>query len=115
MKGYQSLPPTSFCRLRFPPSAVLLPHPFEPSQYYPDDKDGMTCDGRYLVSPCCDQGRRYESDQPKSDKQLFELNVDELWTCALRLTLDIALKTAHISMIQVQKDVNTTLISQENF
>ena len=46
-----NLPPTSFCRLRSPPSAVLPLHPFEPSQCYLDGKDGMICDERYLVSP----------------------------------------------------------------
>ena len=38
----------------------MLPlHPFEPSQYYRDGKDGE----RYLVSPWL------TSEQPKSDKQ----------------------------------------------
>lgn len=45
-------PPASFYHLRSLPSVVPLLHPFEPSQYYPADKDGMICDGRYLVSPC---------------------------------------------------------------
>ena len=47
--GYHAnLPQTSFCRLRFLPSAVRPLHPFESSQYFRDGKAGMICDERYL-------------------------------------------------------------------